>query len=529
MVSSITQKFSKALDNQGDKSLAQGQNSESSLFDQFSEILDKIATSLNHVKRKGESDSLNDIAAALSQAAAQQVSVQQRVQIQVERKAPAPQGDSREASEVRRPGGSEKVAEQVAASAEVPVTASVPTAAGEKAVPAPQAAGEQKNAARDSSDKSATQPDTQSPDADNSQAPARDLQPVAEVIEVVAPEVVAVEAPAGEVAAVDVEAEVVPVETAAPAADAPAVPVQAVTAPVTEAVEAPVDAAGAQQVASVQAEVSDSDSNPAETPVTEAEGHREESAVRIAQPSEQDFIEVPVSPDKKAADAAVDMRQILLQSAQALVNQALLSSSSQQLMESSVSQRLVAGIQAAQGSVSASAAAQGTASPLLQSKGTQEKNASRELSRPAALRTMERVESALKEVARSKDGKTISLRLDPPSLGSVKIDVTLKDGQLHARFIAESPQVNALLREQSHELQQILRRAGVTADRVTVSVAGEAAIDLSTNFQSFDQQGAQQFEESAQYGAALGTSLETGVSVVSTPASAAPPVDHWVA
>lgn len=87
-----------------------------------------------------------------------------------------------------------------------------------------------------------------------------------------------------------------------------------------------------------------------------------------------------------------------------------------------------------------------------------------------ALRTMEKVENALKEVARSRDGKTISVRLDPPRLGKVNIDLTYREGVMHARIVAEAPAVTTLLRDKAPELQMLLRRIGLTASDVNVSV-----------------------------------------------------------
>jgi flagellar hook-length control protein FliK len=163
-----------------------------------------------------------------------------------------------------------------------------------------------------------------------------------------------------------------------------------------------------------------------------------------------------------------------------------------------------------------------------------EKAASRELPRAAQLRTLEKVEHALKEVARSKDGKTISLRLDPPSLGTLKIDVTFRDNQLHARFVGESPQVNALLREQSHELQQMLRKAGVSAERIVISVASEGGVDLREGFELFDRNATQQFKEQNTSGSNERGSVSSGVMVDGGVTSGIVPVtpaveDHWIA
>ncbi|NDC36771.1 MAG: hypothetical protein EBZ48_01830 [Proteobacteria bacterium] len=95
---------------------------------------------------------------------------------------------------------------------------------------------------------------------------------------------------------------------------------------------------------------------------------------------------------------------------------------------------------------------------------------------PASLaaRTFERVEQTLKEVARSKDGRTISFLLNPSELGHVKVDVTLREGMLHARLAAENPQVAQLLRDRAQDLQLMLRKLGLDVDKVTVSVQSES-------------------------------------------------------
>ncbi len=91
----------------------------------------------------------------------------------------------------------------------------------------------------------------------------------------------------------------------------------------------------------------------------------------------------------------------------------------------------------------------------------------------ASTRVMERVEEALKAVSKSKDGSTISLRLDPPSLGEVKIDVTMKDGILFARLQADSNDVENLLKNKSLELQQVLQDAGLDVDSINVYIASK--------------------------------------------------------
>jgi flagellar hook-length control protein FliK len=110
----------------------------------------------------------------------------------------------------------------------------------------------------------------------------------------------------------------------------------------------------------------------------------------------------------------------------------------------------------------------------------------RSLPKAMLYKAFERVESALKEVARSKDGKTLSIRLDPVDLGKVKVDVSLRDGGLHARIVPENAQVLAALRERAHELQSSLRKLGLDVDTITVAVSSESNESLTNGSFSSD-------------------------------------------
>jgi flagellar hook-length control protein FliK len=111
------------------------------------------------------------------------------------------------------------------------------------------------------------------------------------------------------------------------------------------------------------------------------------------------------------------------------------------------------------------------------------KDSPKALPKGLAVRTLERVESALKEAAKSRDGKTLSFRLDPPQLGQVKVDVSLREGALHARLVPENQQVGMLLKERAAELQSTLRRLGLNVESVTVSVGSESSSTSSGNGQ----------------------------------------------
>jgi flagellar hook-length control protein FliK len=100
---------------------------------------------------------------------------------------------------------------------------------------------------------------------------------------------------------------------------------------------------------------------------------------------------------------------------------------------------------------------------------------------------LERVEATLKEAARGRDGKTISLHLEPVDLGKVKVDVSLREGTLHARISPDNQQVAQALRDHAHELQGALRKLGLEVDSVTVSVTvDEFGGEMNTGQQTMD-------------------------------------------
>jgi flagellar hook-length control protein FliK len=112
-----------------------------------------------------------------------------------------------------------------------------------------------------------------------------------------------------------------------------------------------------------------------------------------------------------------------------------------------------------------------------ETKSTQSEQASRSsktLTRPQTAKMLERVEATLKEAARSRDGRTISLHLEPVNLGKVKVDVSLREGVLHARIAPENQQVMTALREHAHELQSSLRKLGLDVESVSVSVTSDS-------------------------------------------------------
>jgi flagellar hook-length control protein FliK len=84
-------------------------------------------------------------------------------------------------------------------------------------------------------------------------------------------------------------------------------------------------------------------------------------------------------------------------------------------------------------------------------------------------------------------------RLEPVDLGRVKVDVSLRDGNLHARIAPENQQVMQALREHSHELQGALRKLGLNVDTVSVAVTADTPYEeMNTGQQMNDGRSFQQ-------------------------------------
>lgn len=146
------------------------------------------------------------------------------------------------------------------------------------------------------------------------------------------------------------------------------------------------------------------------------------------------------------------------------------------------------------------------------------------LPRAAVIRTMEKVEAALKEAAKSKDVNTISLRLDPVELGNVRVDVSIKDGALKAKLAPESQQVAHLLREKAHDLQYVLRKLGLDVDTVSVAVTSDSFVGFETGDGERSWQGGQ-----GSQGNMPGSSFADGMPLGARSIEEQNVLDHWVA
>ncbi len=89
------------------------------------------------------------------------------------------------------------------------------------------------------------------------------------------------------------------------------------------------------------------------------------------------------------------------------------------------------------------------------------------------------------------------MQLNPENLGKVYVNISSKEGVIHAQLAASNEAVRAALETQVADLRQNLNQAGVKVDAVEVTVAShEFEKNLEQNQESEKQQGERQQEQS---------------------------------
>ena len=91
----------------------------------------------------------------------------------------------------------------------------------------------------------------------------------------------------------------------------------------------------------------------------------------------------------------------------------------------------------------------------------------------------------------------MEMQLNPENLGKVYVNISSKEGMIHAQLAASNEAVRAALETQVADLRQNLNQAGVKVDAVEVTVAShEFEKNLEQNQESEKQQGERQQEQS---------------------------------
>lgn len=98
-------------------------------------------------------------------------------------------------------------------------------------------------------------------------------------------------------------------------------------------------------------------------------------------------------------------------------------------------------------------------------------------------KVVEQVKELLKKAVQSRDGNSISVRLNPPELGQMTVKVTQRENRVYARIIPESQEVEAMLRQRANDVTQVLVAAGLKVDQVHVSIGRERGEGEAFQFQ----------------------------------------------
>ena len=89
-------------------------------------------------------------------------------------------------------------------------------------------------------------------------------------------------------------------------------------------------------------------------------------------------------------------------------------------------------------------------------------------------RTMSGVGRGLETLARQRGG-TLTMRLDPPSLGQVKLEMRMDAGRVTVLLSSASESARSLLRDNLGSLRQALEDRGLAVDRLAVETAGRSS------------------------------------------------------
>ena len=86
---------------------------------------------------------------------------------------------------------------------------------------------------------------------------------------------------------------------------------------------------------------------------------------------------------------------------------------------------------------------------------------------------IEKVQKAIADAARSKDGNSLIFRMEQPELGSLTVKLTRRNDELHARIIPDNREVEATVRERIGELHTALQNSGIKVSQIHLSVGPE--------------------------------------------------------
>ncbi|TKB25797.1 hypothetical protein FCL47_11870 [Desulfopila sp. IMCC35006] len=91
---------------------------------------------------------------------------------------------------------------------------------------------------------------------------------------------------------------------------------------------------------------------------------------------------------------------------------------------------------------------------------------------------MQQLSNRLQLSGRNMDSR-INLKLHPVELGSLKIDLTVKEGSIRANVVAQSQHTSEILEKNMTKLKSILENQGFTVDEISVTAESDSVNDFN--------------------------------------------------
>ncbi|MAX23732.1 MAG: hypothetical protein CMJ19_04435 [Phycisphaeraceae bacterium] len=146
-----------------------------------------------------------------------------------------------------------------------------------------------------------------------------------------------------------------------------------------------------------------------------------------------------------------------------------------------------------------------TISPMLQTNSTSDQQNNQQLQLPNTQTSQEsdaanvsRVSRALANAVNQKGG-TITIRMMPPELGQVKVDIQMHGGKVSASFQTEHQSVQTLMSRELSQLRQALERQGLTVERLEVTHRPANSSNANASGQDQQQQSPSDGRSRGQY------------------------------
>jgi flagellar hook-length control protein FliK len=102
-----------------------------------------------------------------------------------------------------------------------------------------------------------------------------------------------------------------------------------------------------------------------------------------------------------------------------------------------------------------------------------------------------RIARGLQNAVQQKGG-TVTLRLTPPEMGTVRIQLQMQSGTVNAQFHAETESTRSLLNQQMSQLRSSLEQQGLTVERLGVQTLQQSSAGSSLDNESQGRDGQQQ-------------------------------------